>query len=81
MVLFFLKVCLVSTLAGFACFRLTKFLETVIGWQRFAGALLVLTAVTSVGVVLTGILAKLFRIRELDSYLKKLWSLVPARGV
>jgi putative peptidoglycan lipid II flippase len=81
MVLFFLKVCFVSMLAGFACFQLTKFLETVIGWQRFMGALLVLTAVTCVGVVLTGVLAKLFRIRELDSYLKKLWSLVPAKGV
>ncbi|MGH9701910.1 MAG: murein biosynthesis integral membrane protein MurJ [Candidatus Acidiferrales bacterium] len=79
--LFFVKVCIVSGMAAAICFKLTKLLESLIAWHRITGALLVLTAVSSLGMVLIAILSKLFRIREVDGYLKRLWSLVPARGV
>ena len=79
-VLFFGKVCFISAVAAVICFKLTRILESLIAWHRITGALLVLTAVSSVGFVLIAILAKLMRIREVDHYLKRLWSLVPARG-
>jgi len=72
MVGFFLKVTAASVMAAGACFKLTQVLQTRIGWQTPLSALAVLVMVSAAGFVLTGVLAKLFRVRELDSYLAKL---------
>ncbi len=75
LVLFFFKVTVASTLGGVACFKLVGWLETRLTWQTTRGSLLVLLVVSTVGFLLTGILAKLLRVRELDAYVKrlKLW--------
>ncbi len=72
MVWFFLKITAASLAAAGLCFKLTQALESRIGWQTTLHALAVLVIVSSVGFVTTALLAKLFRVRELDSYLAKL---------
>jgi putative peptidoglycan lipid II flippase len=72
MVGFFLKITAASVIAAGVCFKLTQVLQASIGWQTPLRALAVLAVVSSVGFVMTGVLAKLFRVRELDSYLAKL---------
>jgi putative peptidoglycan lipid II flippase len=72
MVWFFLKVTAASVIAAGLCFNLTQVLQARIGWQTTLRALEVLAIVSSVGFALTGVLAKLFGVRELDSYLAKL---------
>ena len=72
MVWFFLKITAASVIAAGVCFKLTQVLHARIGWQTTLRALAVLVIVSSVGFVITGVLAKLFRVRELDSYLAKL---------
>ncbi|MGO8786632.1 MAG: murein biosynthesis integral membrane protein MurJ [Terriglobia bacterium] len=72
MVWFFLKVTGASCVAAGVCYKLTQALQSRIGWQTTLHALAVLLIVSSVGFVLTGALALLFRVRELDSYLAKL---------
>jgi putative peptidoglycan lipid II flippase len=69
---FFLKVTAASAIAAGVCFKLTQVLRSCIGWQTTLRALVVLVIVSSVGLLITAILAKLFRVRELDSYLAKL---------
>jgi len=72
MVWFFLKITAASVIAAGVCFKLTQVLHGRIGWQTTLRALAVLVIVSSVGFVITGVLAKLFRVRELDSYLARL---------
>ena len=72
MVWFFLKITAASAIAAGACFKLTQTLQTRIGWHTTLHALAVLVIVSSVGFVLIAVLAKLFRVREMDSYLAKL---------
>ena len=72
MVWFFLKITAASALAGGVCFKLANALQGPIGWNTPLHALLVLVIVSSVGFVTTGLIAKLFRVRELDIYLAKL---------
>jgi peptidoglycan biosynthesis protein MviN/MurJ (putative lipid II flippase) len=71
LVVFFLKVSAASGLAALATFELVKWLGVHIGWQTTGKALLVLLIASAAGFLLTGILAKLLRVRELDTYLKK----------
>jgi len=68
---FFLKVTSASVIAAGLCYKLAEALHARIGWQTTLRALVVLVIVSSVGFVVTGVLAKLFRVRELDSYLAK----------
>jgi putative peptidoglycan lipid II flippase len=72
MVWFFLKITAASIIAALMCFDLTQRLHSRIGWQTTLHALAVLCIVTLVGSTVTGLLAKLFRVRELDAYLAKL---------
>ena len=72
MVWFFLKVTAASVMAAGVCFKFAQVLQARIGWQTPLRALAVLVMVSAVGFVMTGVLAKLFRVRELDSYLAKL---------
>jgi putative peptidoglycan lipid II flippase len=69
---FFLKITVASALAGFACLHLARWLGVHFGWQTTLHALAILVIVSLVGFVITGVLAKLFRVRELDTYLAKL---------
>ena len=69
---FFLKIGVASTLAGFACFLLTRWLGSRIGWQTTLHAFLVLVLVSGVGIILTVIFAKLLRVREMEVYLKNI---------
>ncbi|MDR3675686.1 MAG: murein biosynthesis integral membrane protein MurJ [Acidobacteriota bacterium] len=72
MVWFFLKITTASAIAAGVCFKLTQALQTRIGWHTTLHALVVLVIVSSVGFVMIAVLAKLFRVREMDSYLAKL---------
>jgi putative peptidoglycan lipid II flippase len=66
------KVATASALAALACFKLVTWLETRIAWRTTHGALVVLVVATLAGALLTALLAKLLRVRELDGYLKRL---------
>jgi putative peptidoglycan lipid II flippase len=72
LLIFLLKIAAVSALAGFACFKLNDRLGAVIGWRTTHQALLVLVIVSSVGLALMALLAKLFRVKEFEDYLKRL---------
>jgi len=72
MVWFFVKVTGASVIAAGLCFKLTEALHARIGWKSTLHALGVLIIVSSVGFVVTALLSKLFRVREVDSYLAKL---------
>jgi len=69
---FFVKVTAASAIAAGLCYRLTQTLHFRIGWEAPVRALIVLAIVSSVGFVVTGLLAKLFRVNEIDAYLAKL---------
>src|SRR5580704_15014991 len=75
MMLFFAKVCAASAAIAWACHRLEIFLEPHFAWQRFAGALLLLSVVTAAGILLLLVLGKLLRIRELEEQIARLWLL------
>jgi putative peptidoglycan lipid II flippase len=72
LLLFVFKVGVASVLAGGAAYALAGWLEARIAWKTTHGALLVLVMVSAAGFLLTGLFAKLLRIRELDIYLKRL---------
>jgi putative peptidoglycan lipid II flippase len=71
LVVFFLKVAVASCAAGYVCYRLTNALEDFLSWQRIPGALLLLTLVTTAGIVLLVALLKLFRVPEVTQYLRR----------
>ncbi len=71
LIVFFLKLVAASGLAGLACLHLTNYLGTRIGWRTTHQAFLVLAVVSTVGFALTIIFAKLLRVREIDSFAKK----------
>lgn len=72
LLVFFSKVSVASILAAGAAFELAQWLEARIAWRSTRGALLVLVIVSFAGFLLTVILAKLLRAREVDRYLRKL---------
>ncbi len=72
LVLFTLKVTIASVLAAAAAYEIVNLLEDRIAWQTTHGALEILVAASLVGFALTFVFAKLLRVREVDSYLKKL---------
>jgi putative peptidoglycan lipid II flippase len=72
LVIFFLKICVASALAGVACFELSNWFASHLGWQTTQQALVVLVSVSSVGLVLIAVLAKLLRVREFGDYFKRL---------
>ncbi len=71
---FFLKVSASAALAAAVAFQLGRWLETRIAWQTTRGALVELAVVSAVGIMLTALLAKLLRVRELGAYLKRVTS-------
>ena len=74
LVVFFLKVAAASCGAGYACYRLTGWLGTYIHWQHILGALILLTLVTSAGIVLFIALLKIFRVPEVTEYLRRAYA-------
>ncbi|MGC1128019.1 MAG: murein biosynthesis integral membrane protein MurJ [Candidatus Acidiferrales bacterium] len=76
LLIFFAKVAAASVVAGYGAHRLTDYLERFINWRGPLGALLLLAIVSTLGFLLAGVLMKLFRVRELDSYLRRALSYV-----
>jgi peptidoglycan biosynthesis protein MviN/MurJ (putative lipid II flippase) len=72
LVIFFLKICVASALAGVACFELSNWFASHLGWQTTQQALVVLVSVSSVGLVLIAVLAKLLRLKEFEDYWQRL---------
>jgi putative peptidoglycan lipid II flippase len=69
---FFLKVCVASGLGAWVCYEVMKQLELRIPWRSAHGALEVLIVASTAGLLLTALVAKLLRVRELEPYLKRL---------
>jgi putative peptidoglycan lipid II flippase len=72
LLIFLLKISVVSALAGVACFKLNNWIGSHLGWQTTHQALLVLLIVTSVGLALMALLARLLRVKELEDYVRRL---------
>ncbi len=70
--IFSFKITAVSVLAGVACYKLDNWLGSVLGWQTTHQALLVLVIVTSAGLALMALLARLLRLKEFEDYLRRL---------
>lgn len=69
---FFCKISTASAVAAVVCWQLTWYLRRFIGWQHTLHALVLLIVVSATGLVLIAALAKLLRVREVDSYISKL---------
>ncbi|HET7099793.1 MAG TPA: lipid II flippase MurJ, partial [Terriglobia bacterium] len=67
---FFLRIAAASAVGAGGAFEMVHWLEGMTNWQNTSGALIVLVAATPVGLILTGLAAKLLRIREMNDYLK-----------
>jgi putative peptidoglycan lipid II flippase len=72
LLIFLLKIGVASALAGLACLKVSNWLGSLLGWQTTHQALLVLVIVTPVGLALMALLAKLFRLKEFEDYVKRL---------
>ena len=75
------KVLTSSVLVSLACYKLTAWLEARLAWQRTLGALELLVIVTAVGFPSIMFLAKLLGVDEIDKYLRRVLTRVPARVV
>jgi peptidoglycan biosynthesis protein MviN/MurJ (putative lipid II flippase) len=71
LLLFFFKVAIASALAAGMAFELSAWLETRIAWRTTHGAFIELVIVSLAGFLLTGLFAKLLRVREIDDFLKR----------
>ncbi len=72
MVLFFLKITAASVIGAGLSYEVARVLHAAIGWNTTLRALLVLVIVSCFGFVLIAMIAKLFRVAEVDAYLTKL---------
>ena len=70
MVGFFLRIAVASCVGAAGAFEVVRWLQGRMNWQNTLGAFVILFAATLVGLVLTGISARVLRIRELNDYLK-----------
>ena len=68
---FLLKVSVASILSGIAVYELAKWLSRSIAWQKTLGSFEILLMASTAGLVIILGLLKLFRTRELDSYLAR----------
>ncbi len=73
---FFTKVVAASAAAGLVSWRLSAWLGAHISWRTTHGAFLDLSLASVVGLLLTIALAWLFRVRELNRYLSRIFSAV-----
>ena len=72
--LFFLKMSAASCVVGLACHKLTNYLENFIPWQKPSGAILLLTIVSTAGLLLLAAALKILRVPELDLYLRRAYT-------
>ena len=72
--LFFLKMSAASCVVGFACYKLTTYLENFIPWQKLTGAVVLLTIVSTAGLLLLIATLKILRVPELDLYLRRAYN-------
>jgi putative peptidoglycan lipid II flippase len=77
--LFFMKVCGASAAVAWVCHRLQMFLEPHFAWHTMPGAFTLLVIVTSVGVALLLVAAKLLGIPEFDELIARAWKKFPMR--
>ena len=77
--LFFLKMSAASCVVGLACYKLTNYLENFIPWQKLGGAVLLLTIVSTAGLLLLAAALKLLRVPELDLYLRRAYNFATRR--
>ncbi len=78
--LFFLKVCTASTVVAYACHRLQLFLEPHFAWHTMPGAFTLLLIVTTAGIALLFLAAKLLGIREFDELIARGRGMLVPRG-
>lgn len=69
---FFLRIVAASAVGAAGAFEVVRWIEVRVNWQSTLGAFIILVAATPVGVILTGIVARLLRIREVNNYLKSI---------
>jgi putative peptidoglycan lipid II flippase len=69
---FFLKVAAAAALSAWVCARVCQVLEARIRWHSTHGAFLVLLGASAAGLPTALVLMKVFRIHEIDRYLKRL---------
>lgn len=77
---FFFKVAAASAVAGIVCYKFAGWLETHLAWQRPLYAFLLLSVDTAAGVLILYVLLKLLRVREVDTYVRRGFSLVTRRA-
>ena len=75
----FLKICGASAAVAWVCHRLQLFLEPHFAWHTIPGAFTLLVIVTSVGIALLLVAAKLLGIPEFDELIARAWKKVPTR--
>jgi putative peptidoglycan lipid II flippase len=66
------RIVLACSLPTLICFYITRFLENRIPWHSIHGSLELLISVTLIGLILMACSAKLFKIREVDYYLRQM---------
>ncbi|HVB29158.1 MAG TPA: hypothetical protein VNG91_05035, partial [Terriglobia bacterium] len=72
MVGFFLRVGAASVVGAAGAFEVVRWIEGRTNWQNTLGSFTILIVATPVGLILTGLVAKLLRIREMNDYLKSI---------
>jgi putative peptidoglycan lipid II flippase len=80
LVVFFLKICAASAVMAAICYPVMRRMGEWISWHTIAGAFMDLAVVTAMGVAVLLGLGRLFRLREIDQYLKELWAMVASRS-
>src|SRR5947199_3355472 len=71
---FSLKLTVASALAALAAYGAVRWWQARFAWQSPVRALVLLAAASSVDFILTALLAKLMRVREVDEYLRRIRS-------
>jgi putative peptidoglycan lipid II flippase len=70
--LFTIKVAAICAVSAYFCYRVALWLGTFIAWRNTLGALKLIVIAGFLGISLMALLAKLFRLEEIDSYRRKL---------
>lgn len=79
LVVFFLKICAASAVMAVICYPIMERMGRWNSWHTLAGAFMDLAIVTAIGFALLVGLSRLFRLREVDLYLRELWEMVASR--
>ncbi|HKT12267.1 MAG TPA: murein biosynthesis integral membrane protein MurJ [Terriglobia bacterium] len=69
---FFLRIAAASAVGAAGAFEVVRWIEVRANWHSTLGSFIILVAATPVGLILTGLAAKLLRIREMNDYMKSI---------